>query len=81
MTRETTILGVTYPGIPMMGSLAFSIWKLEQDGKPTEAQRLLDAHNKLNAVFGPTPADRAPLDLAADMTTLPMEGLLICRAR
>lgn len=55
--------------------LAFSIWKLEQEGEAEKACALLAAHNRIRTAFG-----GEPYDLAADFTTQPMEGWFIARA-
>lgn len=70
MSARTTILGVVYRGRPMMNSLACRIWLLEQKGKAAEAQALLDAHNRIRSAFG-----NPPVDLTADMTEIPTEGM------
>jgi hypothetical protein len=63
----TTILGKTYPGRPL--GLALRMRTLEQSGQPDKAHAVVDAHNRIRMAFG-----QQPYDLAADFTTLPMEG-------
>jgi hypothetical protein len=75
MLTKTTILGVEYPGRPMMGSLACSIYLLELNGKHSDAEKLLNAHNRINRAFG-----YPDVDLTDDMTTLPQEGLIVVPA-
>ena len=72
MTRETTILGQTYAGRPMFGSLALDIMCMEQLRGREAAQALLNAHNQIRRAFGDE-----PVDLAADMTDVPMDGLIV----
>lgn len=64
MARTTVILGTVYRGRPKMGSGAFRVWSLEQDGKRDEAERHLNALRMMGRD-----------DLQADMTDLPMEGM------
>lgn len=70
--RTTTLLGVTYPGRPMFGSLALYLVNLEQREGREAAQRSLDAHNICRTAFGGD-----PIDLADQFTTMPMEGLVV----
>jgi hypothetical protein len=63
----TTILGKTYPGRPI--GLALRMRTFEQAGQPEKARAVLNAHNCIRLAFG-----QRPYDLAADFTTLPMEG-------
>jgi hypothetical protein len=74
--RITTILGVEYRGRPKVGSLAFDIWNLEQNGEAQRARNMLKAKNAINKVYG-----AEPIDLQRDMTDLPMEGVEITGAR
>lgn len=55
--NRTVLLGRTYAGTPMFRSLAFDLWKYEQDGYPEKARALLDAHNQINRAFGKPPVD------------------------
>lgn len=64
MTKTTTILGVTYRGRPQMNSTAFRVWSYEQDGQHAKAQQYLRAMRMMG-----------PVDLQADMTEIPMEGM------
>ncbi len=75
MTKTTTILGVTYEGIPMFGSLARLLYFYELEGKADKARSLLDSHNKIADVFG-----GPRVDLARQMTNLPDECLVTRRA-
>ena len=70
---STTVLGKTYAGRPMR--LAFSLWKLEQEGQAEKARALLAAHNRIRSVFG-----GGAYDLSADFTDQPMEGWFIVGA-
>lgn len=64
---ETTLLGQTYLGRPT--GLALRMRNLEQAGHAAKARAVLNAHNCIRLAFG-----QRPYDLAADFTTLPMEG-------
>lgn len=68
--RTTTILGEVYQGRPKMNSLACRIFLLEQNGQVEQASKLLRAYRMLG-----------PVDLQADMTPLPMEGMQVYPAR
>lgn len=68
--KTTTVLGVSYVGRPMMGSLACSLWLLQQKGQHKKARALLDAHNQIRRAFG-----QPDIDLSGQFTTVPMEGL------
>lgn len=72
---QTTILGTTYEGRPMIGSLALRLHHMEERGDVAGAQALLDAHKQLaRGWFGNLPGE---VDLQKDMTPLPQDGLLI----
>lgn len=73
--RTTTILGTEYRGRPKVGSLAFQLWKMEQDGQGIHARNILRAKNTINKVYG-----APPIDLQNDMTDLPLEGVEITQA-
>jgi hypothetical protein len=60
---ETTLLGVTYPGKPMFGSLALYLVNLEQRDGREAAEKSLDAHERMNG---------KPIDLASQFTPYPM---------
>lgn len=74
--RTTTILGVTYRGRPKVGSDAFYLWKLEQEGEVQRARNSLKAKQAIQRAFG-----GKPIDLQDDMTDLPLEGVEITEAR
>jgi hypothetical protein len=59
----------------MMGSLAFQLWAYQRRGQHKKARALLDAHNRIAKAFG-----GAPVDLASQFTTAPMEGLIVVPA-
>lgn len=69
MAQSTTILGVTYAGRPAMNSTALRIARLEESFGAEVAQSVFDDLNRIATCFG-----GQPIDLAADMTLLPMEG-------
>lgn len=71
VSATTRLLGTDYPGQPMFGSLALHLCILEREGKADEARKLLAAHNRIRKCFG-----HPPVNLAAQFTTAPMEGLL-----
>lgn len=60
---------------PLFGSLACRLNNLRETNKADEATALLDAHNRVRAVFG-----QPPYDEGADWTDCPMEGLVTCVA-
>lgn len=68
----TTILGREYAGRPMFGSFALHIWLMEQKHGREAAER----HNASHKYLCTCGSDEH--DFAADMTTLPMDGLVTC---
>lgn len=66
MTATTTILGTTYNGRPLFGSLALQLWIYEQRGEADKARALLDATNHIRRCFG-----QEPIDLAQQFTVNP----------
>lgn len=75
MKRSTVILGQRYAGRPMFGSLACQLHLLQRRGCHQKARDLLAAHNQIRRAFG-----QPPVDLAAQMTPLPLEGVTIMPA-
>lgn len=71
----TTLFGKSYKGRPMMNSFALFLLNLCERGEEAKAKRYLDDENSIRALRG-----EGPLDLADDMTPLPMDGLVTCPA-